>query len=187
MILSTLVRRGAGPRPDMGVAPLTAPEAVWRPKPLEEIVGRTERRKVSGTGVSPMSSDPPGGSSLPPPLQLLRDHWPGMERAREIGDEVRAEFHGHNDLCDAMRHAEWNRRMQIELGTMTAFLAGYGHEPENFYDAEAHRKPIPFGEILMDLHNAEGRRAARAQQPIDPNRLMTRPPTGWQDYWDQHR
>jgi hypothetical protein len=187
MILSALLRRGKGPRLDVGVAPLEAPERDWRPKPLEEIVGRTVGRKPSNGQVSPNSNGQSGTSRLPLPLQILRDHWPGMDRAGQIGDEVRAEIHGHNDLGDAMRHAEWNRRMQIELGTLTALLAGYGHELENLFGAESRGEPVPLGEILMDLHNnSEGRRAGRAHQPVDVNRLMRRPPTGWQDYWEQY-
>jgi RHS repeat-associated protein len=51
-------------------------------------------------------------------------------RAQEIAREELALHQGHNNLDDAMRHAEWSQRMTDELGAGNAWLFGTGHELE---------------------------------------------------------
>lgn len=101
-----------------------------------------------------------------------------LDRARTLADEegraawTAARAQGiarpHNNALDAQRHARWSERMAREIGPVTSFLVGTGHELAAIFQ--------PRGEALMDLHNnAEGRRAAREHRPIDPRRLQTSP------------
>jgi hypothetical protein len=92
-------------------------------------------------------------------------------RAREIArEELQKRPTQHNDIGDAMRHAEWNRRMVEETNSFTAWTAGVGHEVEGLLQGQ------PLSEAMMDLHNnAVGRAAGSAGMPVDPNRLITSP------------
>ncbi|MCK5852087.1 hypothetical protein KAH27_03570 [bacterium] len=50
-------------------------------------------------------------------------------KANNIANEESQRFAGHhNDRGNAMRHATWNRRMVEEIDTITALIAGVGHE-----------------------------------------------------------
>jgi len=93
-------------------------------------------------------------------------------RAREIADEeINKRRRQHNDIGDAMRHAEWNRRMVEETNTFTAWIAGVGHEVDNLIKDDS-----PWGESMMDLHNnAEGRAAGQQGRQVDINNLQTTP------------
>jgi len=99
---------------------------------------------------------------------------------------------GHNDIRDAMRHAQWSQRTAQAVGPLYAEVAGIAHEAKNLADSIAShgthgpydtvgRNPMPtpgetMSESLMDLrNNAEGRRAAREGRPIDMQRLQTAP------------
>ncbi len=94
-----------------------------------------------------------------------------LQRSSEIAQELLQTHQGHNDLDDAMRHAEWMQRTAEETNEFTAELAGYGHELDNLINDNA-----PLDEILMDLNNnAEGRAAARENREINPNNLRTNP------------
>jgi hypothetical protein len=76
----------------------------------------------------------------------------------------------HNDMGDAMRHAEWMRRTTQETNAFTAWLAGTGHEIEGMLKGQ------PINEMLMDLHNnSVGRDAGRNSSLVDPNNLWTLP------------
>ncbi|HEV8574688.1 MAG TPA: RHS repeat-associated core domain-containing protein, partial [Dehalococcoidia bacterium] len=63
-----------------------------------------------------------------------RDRWdprtylPDYARAWDIGNELLKEYPGADDAEDAMRHAEWNRRMVSEIGPFTAESAAIGWE-----------------------------------------------------------
>ena len=94
-----------------------------------------------------------------------------FERAREIArDELQKRPTQHNDAGDAMRHAEWNRRMVDEINSFTAWTAGVGHEIEGLLQGQ------PLNEAMMDLlNNAEGRAAGNEGRPVDPNNLITSP------------
>lgn len=97
-------------------------------------------------------------------------------RAHEIaGEEVAKRGAGnHNNEGDAMRHAEWSRRMAEELGSGTSWLFGLGHEIDGLLNSRQ-----PWGEAMMDLHNnAEGRTAAREKRPVDRRKLQKAPKTG---------
>jgi hypothetical protein len=89
-----------------------------------------------------------------------------LDAARRIAaEELARRPGGHNDLEDAQRHAEWQRRVTHEVNETTAGWAGYGHELENLLEGS------PWHEILMDLHNNRiGREAGRTGGPIDRNR-----------------
>jgi len=93
-------------------------------------------------------------------------------RAREIADEeINKRRRQHNDIGDAMRHAEWNRRMVEETNTFTAWIAGVGHEVDNLIKDDS-----PWRESMMDLHNnAEGRAAGQQGRQVDINNLQTTP------------
>jgi RHS repeat-associated protein len=110
-------------------------------------------------------------------LGLARGDWwdprtylPDYDRARQIGLEELARHRGHNDADDAMRHAEWSRRMRCEIGPFTAWSSGVGHEIGDLFHG------MPWSESMMDLHNnAEGRQAGSEGRPVDPGRLVTSP------------
>ena len=79
------------------------------------------------------------------------------QKACEIADEVHGKFAGQDNMTDAMRHAEWNRRMAAEIGQFRAFAYGTGHEIDNYF---SDGDEVYAGR--MDLrNNAAGRRAAR--------------------------
>jgi len=102
-----------------------------------------------------------------------------LDQAKVIGDEIQRKIPGWNDMGDARRHAEWSARMQAELGTLPAVVAGYGHEFDGAWKFLRNGRLPPFQEHLMDLHNnAEGRRAAREGRPIDPAKLTVLGPSG---------
>lgn len=95
-----------------------------------------------------------------------------FNRAYDISVEERKKRpRAHNNLGDAMRHAEWNRRMVEETNSFTAFVAGVGHEIDNFINDGQ-----PWSEVTMDLYNnAAGRAAGRAGKPVDPSKLQANP------------
>ncbi|MEW6600529.1 MAG: RHS repeat-associated core domain-containing protein [Nitrospirota bacterium] len=92
-------------------------------------------------------------------------------RAYKISVEERANRPtAHNTSEDAMRHAEWNRRMVEETNSFTAWISGVGHEIDNFINGQ------PWSEGMMDLYNnAVGRAAGRAGVPVDPSKLQVSP------------
>ena len=99
-------------------------------------------------------------------------------RAREIArEELQKRSVQHNDIGDAMRHAEWNRRMVEEINTFTAWVAGTGHEIDNLL-----RGGIgTWNESMMDLYNnTVGRAAGREKRPVNHNELQTSPKSGFQ-------
>lgn len=97
-----------------------------------------------------------------------------FDRARQIANEELAKRpSGHNNAEDAMRHAEWSRRMVEEINDFTAWVAGTGHELDGVFRGQ------PWGEAFMDLHNnAVGREAGRNRSPVNPNDLQNSPGDG---------
>ena len=95
-----------------------------------------------------------------------------FQKAIDIGkEESRKRPGSHNDLGDAMRHAEWMRRTRQQTNGFTAWLAGTGYEINNLLDGN------PLNETVMDLHNnAEGRAAGAEDRPVNPAHLRTLPP-----------
>lgn len=101
----------------------------------------------------------------------LWDFWANYYRARQIADEELRKHRGHNDCDDAVRHAEWNRRMTEELGYWYALTFGIGHEIEGLFEGQ------PLQEIRMDLHNnSVGRNSAGGS--INQGNLQTGPGSG---------
>ena len=110
------------------------------------------------------------------PLGLKTGDWwdvpANLNRAIEIGnEELRKRGKGnHNNSGDAMRHAEWSRRMAEEIGPVTSWIAGTANEAKGLLHGQ------PWGEAMMDLHNnAEGRAAAKEKRPVDKSRLKNTP------------
>lgn len=97
-----------------------------------------------------------------------------LERARQIAvEEITRRPRSHNDLGDAMRHAEWMRRTTQETNSCTAWIAGTGHELEGALLGQ------PLNEMLMDLrNNSVGRDAGRNSTPVDSDRLWILPLNG---------
>ena len=94
-----------------------------------------------------------------------------LDKAKLIGKQELAKRPlAHNDLGDALRHANWNKRMVEEINLFTAIVAGIGHEIEgSFLDGN-------FSEGMMDLHNnAVGRKAGSDGVPINNQDLITSP------------
>jgi hypothetical protein len=94
-----------------------------------------------------------------------------FDQAEKIGLETKARYHGHQGLGDAMRHAEWNRRMALEVNQATATVVSYAYEARNVWETLVKVTQEPrsagyqfstlFKDLPMDLHNnAVGRRAA---------------------------
>lgn len=94
-----------------------------------------------------------------------------IERAKHIAAEELAKRPlSHNDIGDAMRHAEWMRRTTQETNAFTAWIAGTGHEIEGLAKGQG------WDETLMDLHNnSVGRDAGVNNSPVDLNKLWTLP------------
>jgi hypothetical protein len=98
------------------------------------------------------------------------DSWYiNLHRAYDIAQEELLKWSGHhNDVGDAMRHAEWSNRMSTEVGVSTALVVGVGHE----LDGMIHGQPA--AEFYMDMNNnREGRHAAEEQRPINTANLIT--------------
>ena len=98
------------------------------------------------------------------------------QRAEDIGRTLLKDpqYQGSNDISDARRHSEWNRRMTEEFGETWTFLIGTGHEVwDNAYKEQfAEGEPIKWDEIFMDLHNnSVGREAGANGTPINDNDL----------------
>ena len=112
------------------------------------------------------------------PLGLAVGDWwdfsANFERARQIArEELLKRSRSHNDMGDAMRHAEWMRRTRQETNACTAWLAGTGHEVDGLLGNQ------PWAEALMDLHNnAVGRNAGSNNSPVDPSKLWMLPNNG---------
>jgi len=94
-----------------------------------------------------------------------------FERARQIAsEELKNRPRSHNDIGDAIRHAEWMRRTVQETNSFTAWIAGTGHEIEGLLRGQ------PLAEMLMDLHNnSVGRYAGRKGLSVDSSKLWTLP------------
>lgn len=93
----------------------------------------------------------------------------GYSRAVEIAKEELAKRGrgNHNNEGDAMRHAEWNRRMTEELGASRAWAFGTAHEIDGLI---YHNQP--WNEAMMDMHNnAVGRAAGSENRPVDKSKL----------------
>jgi len=98
------------------------------------------------------------------------------QRARAMGNEVSGQHKGLNNLQDAMRHAEWNRRMANEIGPFTAWSMGVGNEIAGMGRSIMKGEPIDWAAVKMDLHNnAAGREAAAQGRPVDINKLRQSP------------
>ena len=95
----------------------------------------------------------------------------GVERSHQIGmEELAKRPTAHNDLEDAMRHAEWMRRSTQETNDLTSRIAGAVHEIDGILKGQ------PWSEMIMDLHNnSVGRGAERNNSSVDPNQLWTLP------------
>jgi RHS repeat-associated protein len=109
------------------------------------------------------------------PMGLAVGDWwdlsSNYRRAKEIADEESSKHRGHNDCDDAMRHADWSKRMAEELGKGYANLFGTGHEIAGMMNINNHQ---PLNEMMMDLHNnAIGRNAAGGT--INPGSLQNSP------------
>ena len=89
--------------------------------------------------------------------------------AQLIGQELGKQIPGHNDINDAMRHAEWNRRMAEETNTFTAYMVASLFELDNLI----HREPL--NQFIMDLHNNMKGREAKGGK-VDPRSLITLDP-----------
>ncbi len=127
------------------------------------------------------------------PLGLAAGDWwdfsANLGRAKEIAKEELAKrgSGNHNNEGDAIRHAEWSRRMTEEIGPSTSWAVGLGHEVGGLVKGQ------PWSEAMMDIkNNAEGRAAARDHKPIDLNKLQKQPKDGFQlnpynqnNYWFQ--
>ena len=88
---------------------------------------------------------------------------------------------GRNNHDDAMRHAEWSRRMAEEFDPGFSQVVGIGHEITGMFP---HRDPDSGGrapgqglsEARMDMiNNTEGIRSWQEGRPIDPSKLADHP------------
>jgi hypothetical protein len=116
-----------------------------------------------------------------------------VDAGRRIAAEELEKYRTHNDVGDAMRHAEWSQRMATNIGPIFSRLAGIEHEGQNIADsvgqnvgkridpgAYAGRPVASVGQTIaesaMDLrNNAAGLNAAKAGRAIDPTTLQVAP------------
>ena len=98
-----------------------------------------------------------------------------FQRAIEIArEELARRPNAHSDSEDAMRHAEWNRRMVIETNSFTAWVAGVGHEIVGSIKGQ------PWNEAMMDMYNNwVGRDAGARGELVDPDQLQKSPDNGF--------
>ena len=88
---------------------------------------------------------------------------------------------GRNNHDDAMRHAEWSRRMAEEIDPGFSRIVGIGHEftgmfPHDDPDTKRGLSGQRLSEARMDMiSNAEGIRSWQEGRPIDPKRLADQP------------
>jgi len=104
-----------------------------------------------------------------------------IEQAKKIAYEEREKRpSGHNDGVDAMRHAEWNRRMTTEINPATACAVGIQHEVEGLTNVQ------PFAEAFMDLYNnTQGIMAGVNGVTVDSSSLFNlneSPLSGYMDF-----
>jgi RHS repeat-associated protein len=107
------------------------------------------------------------------PLGLAVGDWwdlrANFKRSYDIGKEELLKHIGRNDLDDAQRHAEWQRRTACETNQFTAWASGLEHEIVNLLEG------YPLMESMMDLHNnAVGREAASRGNLVDSKYLQSR-------------
>ncbi len=86
------------------------------------------------------------------PLGLEAGDWwdipANINKAIAIGNEELAKRNrDHNNEGDAMRHAEWSRRMSEEIGPTTSWVAGVAHEAEGLLAGQ------PWSETMMDIRS----------------------------------
>ena len=101
------------------------------------------------------------------------------ERAQKIAHEESAAHTGVNDCDDAMRHAEWSKRMSEDLGWFYSFIFGAGHEYWNYIVDGS-----PWEENLMDMYNnAYGINSSGYN--IDPSGLINSPDNSLSEFIKQ--
>jgi hypothetical protein len=140
-----------------------------RPSPLEEyfrLVGQAELNngEMLQQASRQIFGDPTYGGS--------RNPYTILSEGKELP--------GHNDMGDAVRHAETSRRLSAAIGVPAAFTLGTIRE---ILERWQHNQPR--GEMTMDLHNnREGRRAYQEDRPVNPRNLQTLPgvPTPFSPY-----
>jgi len=106
--------------------------------------------------------------------QAPAKHWWNLPakvaKGMSIAAEEEARRPGRNNASDAMRHAEWSRRMTEEIGP--AFSMAVGGVNEAVGLALGH----PLAESVMDMrNNAEGIEAGQQHRAVDGRRLQDRP------------
>ncbi|OIQ17409.1 MAG: hypothetical protein BM556_11430 [Bacteriovorax sp. MedPE-SWde] len=108
------------------------------------------------------------------------DLYSNIMRSYEIGQEElkKRNTNAHNNISDALRHAEWQRRSTIETNSFTALLLGTGNEIKGFYNWLRNSNRPSFSkflrEVQMDLHNNMiGRNAGIVGSPVDISFLDT--------------
>jgi len=99
----------------------------------------------------------------------------GLEliKAYRIYRDARDKQPGHNDIRDAMRHADTSKRVAEDTSLFTSALLGLANEVKNLaYDRQ------PSGEVGMDLYNnLQGLLSAATGNPINPDQLKTLDPS----------
>jgi hypothetical protein len=167
------------------------------------------------------SSNLPPVAASPSFWEWARSTIDGFQRSAELAEEVRREVYekamedaggdkrAANNLLwngphDAWRHAEWSRRVANEVGPVTSFLSGAGHEAVTIADnigrsigyplGFTKTVPQPYGallqETLMDLsNNRYGRGQGRTPIELDDPHLVygrggagTQPPLAIHQY-----
>jgi len=123
-------------------------------------------------------------SYIDPSGLKVGDWWDlpaNFNRAQEIAaEELKRRPNAHNDYEDALRHYEWSRRTTEETNSFTAFVSGWGHEVQYFFQRGRMPALQYLSESLMDIqNNASGRVSGKKHEAIcpNPNRLSTSPGT----------
>lgn len=135
---------------------------------LYTYVGNDPANKTDPRGMYNMD-DPIWDQLATTDMRAVKQVQRDVLRARIIYNEERLKWgEHHNDLGDAMRHAEASSEITKQEGPFMAFTLGTGLEVEERLFARE-----PSAEFYMDLsNNAEGRNAALENRPIDQDKLI---------------
>jgi RHS repeat-associated protein len=86
-----------------------------------------------------------------------------------IVEKWKKKYPGHNDLSDAMRHAETSKEIAEKYGKAVADALGTLNEVKGNLNGQ------PQNEADMDYYNNTVGRNAAGKGPIDPSKLITKP------------
>ena len=174
---------------------LDTPTPGWPPPDGDPNGGLLSPQELAALSLAPKAGRLGGAVS---PAQQWWNFPAKLAAGKQIAGEEADKFSGHhNDIGDAMRHAEWSQRMATEIDPAFSRAVGRYHEGDNIATNAAKAAAAfltngaspglhgfapstrqTLAESRMDLHNNEvGLEAARRGLAIDPQDLIKAPTT----------